>query len=226
MPHLLNNPVYNALISGDANFNIGTSDVKFFNEQVSPFGGFNDEYENGFEDLHELLPQGRRILYADPKQVEIPKNWKLKAGIGGVQFVLEQYVPQEKYTAEPVALGKENIEAMMQLTTLTRPGPFDNRTIEFGSYFGIFQNGKLVAMTGQRLHIFDFTEISAVCTNPDYLGKGFAGTLLHHQVELILKKGQTPFLHVRADNKRAIELYERIGFKVSRPMNFYFLENL
>lgn len=225
MHEFLNNPVYNALLTGDAHFAQGTQEVKFFDEQVSPFAGFKERNKNGFEDLHHLLPIGRKILYADPEKIEIPKIWKLLAEVPGLQFVLDHYIPQEKPTIKTVALGEENIDAMIQLTALMRPGPFDKRTIEFGSYFGIFEKERLVSMTGQRLHVADFTEISAVCTHPDHLGKGYAGVLLQQQVDLILKTGKTPFLHVRADNSRAIELYERTGFKTSRPMNFYFLQN-
>jgi ribosomal protein S18 acetylase RimI-like enzyme len=224
MEEVLNNPVYNALSSGDVNFNCGNDTVKFFDACVSPFAGFAGGCEHGFEDLHKLLPAGRRILYADPKQIETPKDWKRIAAIPGLQFVLDKYLPQEEITTIPVPLGEQHVEEMIRLTALTKPGPFDKRTIEFGHYFGIFQNGQLAAMTGQRLHVFDFTEISAVCTHPDHTGKGFAAALLHQQIDLILKTGKIPFLHVRADNTRAIELYERIGFKVSRKMNFYFLQ--
>lgn len=223
MKHLLNNPVYNALLSGDASLSHGTNTVRFFEESISPFAGFDDKYENGFEDLGNLLPQGRKIIYATATPINTPTGWKLLAGIAGLQFVLDKYVPVENIIA-PIPLSEENVEAMMKLTALTKPGPFDKRTIEFGYYHGIFQNEQLVAMTGQRLHVADFTEISAVCTHPAYLGKGFAGALLHHQINLILSMKQIPFLHVRADNIRAIELYKRIGFIVSRPMRFYFLQ--
>ena len=81
-------------------------------------------------------------------------------------------------------------------------------------------------MTGQRLHVHNYTEISAVCTLPGHTGKGYAHTLLMHQLQLILQQGQQPFLHVRADNSRAIELYKRIGFVVSRQMSFYFMKKL
>lgn len=111
-----------------------------------------------------------------------------------------------------------------KLAALTKPGPFNTRTIEFGHYHGIFDNGKLVAMTGQRLHIDNYTEVSAVCTHPDHLGKGYAAALIIHQLQLILSQGQKPFLHVRDDNDRAISLYERLGFKVNRSMNFYFMK--
>lgn len=225
MESLLNNPVYNALITGDAHFSNGNDNVKFFDAEVSPFAGFDENYESGFEELHELLSQGRKILYANPNKIKIPQHWSLSAEVAGLQFVLDNYKKQEKSLIELVPLGIEHIEAMIALTALTRPGPFDKRTIEFGHYFGIFEKQKLVAMTGQRLHIPNHSEISAVCTHPDFLGKGYAAALICHQVELILETAQTPFLHVRADNERAIKLYERIGFKMSRPMNFYFLKN-
>jgi predicted GNAT family acetyltransferase len=119
-----------------------------------------------------------------------------------------------------------HIDQMVQLAALTRPGPFGKGTIKFGSYYGIFDGEKLVSMTGQRLHIENFSEISAVCTHPDYTGKGYARTLLLHQLGIILQAGQQPFLHVREDNTRAIELYQRLGFKISRKMNFYFMKRL
>ncbi len=226
MEELLHNPVYHALVTGDKAFNFGNKNVRFFEKEVSPFAGFDDNYENGFKELHTLLPQDRKILFARPQQIQIPKNWKTIVQVSGLQFVLDHYLPQEGFAIEPIPLGPENIAEMIQLTALTKPGPFNQRTIEFGYYYGIFQNKQLLAMTGQRLHVADFTEISAVCTHPDYLGKGFAGALLRHQINLILGMGQIPFLHVRADNRRAIELYERVGFKVTRPMNFYFLQRM
>jgi ribosomal protein S18 acetylase RimI-like enzyme len=224
--HLLHNPVFNALLSLDAALGQGNERAKFFDEAVSPFAGFDEKNDSGFDELYALLPAGRKILYANPEDIEIPKGWQLSVHIPGLQFVLDRYVPQREHATDIVPLGKNHVEEMIQLTALTKPGPFDTRTIEFGHYYGIFQYGQLAAMTGQRLHVPGFSEISAVCTHPDHLGKGYAGALLHHQVALILSMDQTPFLHVRADNMRAIELYQRIGFKVSRPMNFYFLKKI
>lgn len=224
MEHLLDNPVFNALCSGDAALGNGSSTAKFFPEDVSPFAGFDKNAASGFDDLYNLLPGDRKILYAAPEQIETPKGWKLLIQIPGLQFVLNSYTPGIESRSEIIPLSKINVEEMISLTALTRPGPFNKRTIEFGHYFGIFQKNQLAAMIGQRLHVSNYTELSAVCTHPDYWGKGFAGDLIHHQIMLILKMGQIPFLHVRSDNWRAIDLYERIGFKVSRPMNFYFLQ--
>ena len=226
MEDLLYNPVYNALLSGDANLSFGTDSVKYFDEEVSPFAGFHHQYEKGFEELYNLLPLDRKILYATPQLIKEPRGWKLLVEIKGLQFLFTEKTVQGKQNYELVPLNESNVDEMVELATLTKPGPFGTRTIEFGHYHGIFDNGKLVAMTGQRLHVHNYTELSAVCTHPDHLGKGYAAALMQHQLQLILSHDQIPFLHVRADNSRAIALYERLGFKVNREMNFYFMKKL
>ncbi|MEO6406611.1 MAG: GNAT family N-acetyltransferase [Ferruginibacter sp.] len=222
--HLLHNPVFNALLSGDKELSFGTDDVKYFDEMVSPFVAFNENYKRGFSDLYELLPSGRKILYAIPAAVTQPAGWQLQHEIKGLQFVYGagKEIKNEFENVQP--LEEQHIEQMIHLAALTKPGPFGKGTIKFGSYYGIFDHEKLVAMTGQRLHVENFTEISAVCTHPDYTGIGYARILLQHQLQLILQQEQHPFLHVREDNGRAIELYQRLGFEVSRKMNFYFMK--
>jgi len=221
---VLYNPVYNALRSGDASLSFGTEKVKYFDEGVSPFAGFDQDYDKGFEDLFNLLPVSRNILYATPQLIKEPKGWQMLAEVKGLQFVFVEGTDSGGHSINPVPLNNCNIEEMMQLAALTKPGPFGPRTIEFGHYHGIFENDQLVAMTGQRLHVANYTEISAVCTHPNYLGKGYAAALMLHQMNLIRSHGQQAYLHVREDNSRAIALYERLGFKAQRPMNFYFMK--
>ena len=223
MEDLLHNPVYNALLSGDRHLSFGNDQVKFFDEQVSPFAGFETGYTNGFTDLSDLLPSGRKILYATPSLLQQTIGWKMLHEIKGLQFVYAPSQETEKIFHDIIPLGQSHIDEMVQLAALTKPGPFGLKTIDFGYYFGIFEKENLAAMTGQRLHIQNFTEISAVCTHPDYTGKGYAYSLLLHQLQLIVQQGQQPFLHVREDNERAIALYQRLGFTISRSMNFYFM---
>lgn len=224
MTDLLHNPVFNALDRNERHRAFGSAHAKYFDEAVSPFAGFNCDQETGFSELHKMLPVGRRILFASPEEIDLPKDWKLKAQIKGLQFVYRNDVMPVNPAIEPEPLNESHVTEMVALAALTKPGPFNTRTIEFGHYHGIFEAGRLAAMTGQRLHIDNFTEVSAVCTHPDFTGKGYAAALLLHQLHIILSHNQLPFLHVRADNKRAIEIYERLGFKENREMNFYFLE--
>jgi len=224
MEDVLYNPVYNAMLSGDAHLCFGTGQVKYFDAEISPFAGFRQDYDKGFDDLYNMLPAGRNILYATPQLIQEPQGWQFLAEVKGLQFIYPEGMTIADPSIKPVPLNSKNVEEMMQLAALTKPGPFGLRTIEFGHYHGIFEDNQLAAMTGQRLHVANYTEISAVCTHPNHLGKGFAAALILHQLNLIGYQGQIAFLHVRDDNTRAIALYERLGFKVQRIMNFYFME--
>ena len=116
-------------------------------------------------------------------------------------------------------LGPEHVPAMLALTKRTNPGPFLGNTLAFGHYKGIFEGDELVAMAGQRLHAPPYAEISAVCTHPDYLGRGYASHLLRHQARCIRAAGGTPFLHVKTNNATAIKVYQTLGFAVRREMS-------
>ena len=117
-----------------------------------------------------------------------------------------------------VPLTDEHITQMLELTALTKPGPFFSKTILFGNYFGIFVDGRLAAMTGQRMHPVPYLEVSAVCTHPDFRGHGYAKALMLHVMKIILDNSFIPFLHVLTSNTTAIQLYESIGFRTRRKI--------
>jgi predicted GNAT family acetyltransferase len=81
-----------------------------------------------------------------------------------------------------------------------------------GEYFGIRQNGRFAAMAGERMKLHGMAEISAVCTHPDFTGRGYAARLINLLVRKQLQRGITPFLHVNETNMRARSLYARLGF--------------
>jgi len=81
-----------------------------------------------------------------------------------------------------------------------------------------------VVVAGQRFHVFDHMEISAVCTHPDYTGRGYAKQLLQSQIDRITAANGIPFLHVRRDNERAIAVYESLGFFTRTDIYFYVIK--
>ena len=221
MKHVLDNPAYNALATGNAPLNLGDDNIKFFSNQVAPFVGFNVDGEQGFQKLYELLPHDDPAIYISPNTIEPPDKWNAVNLVMCYQMIYEgDYTPVSQ-TLQPLTYN--DVPQMLALTQLTNPGPFLKNTIDFGHYEGIFDGEKLIAMAGQRLNPLPYAEISAVCTNPDHLGKGYAKQLLLSQANRIKHEGNIPFLHVRQDNIRAIKVYESMGFAIHQQLHFYVL---
>ena len=226
MEYLLANPVFSALQGGNSNFCLGDEDVLYFPKEVSPFLSLKEWNDSSFSRIAQWIEPNRTILLAHRTPIKVPSDWLLKFQIIGTQFVY----PTPNFQVVDISLIQKlnvtHVEEMIQLTRLTKPGPFDTRTIEFGNYEGIFSDGKLVAMAGWRMQFENYLEVSAVCTHPGYVGKGYARTLLQSQINSILVQNKIPFLHSRADNTRAIDLYEGLGFVANGPMHFYFVQRM
>ncbi|QKJ31992.1 GNAT family N-acetyltransferase [Mucilaginibacter mali] len=223
MEHVLDNPAWSALLSGNKNLALGTDAVKYFDAEVSPFVGFAENNAESFRALYDMVPGTSPRGFISPVEMKIPAGWRILAKIKCPQMIFGgKATPTGNANIIPLTL--EHVPPMLALTKLTNPGPFAQRTIEFGHYTGIFAGDQLVAMAGQRMHAFNYAEISAVCTHPDHLGKGYARQLLLHQAARIQAAGNVPYLHVRDDNERAIKVYEGIGFVTRRHIYFYIIQ--
>ncbi len=225
MDHVLDNPAWNALISGNKDLAEGNERIKYFDPEVSPFVGFKDNSDASFEELYAMAPTNRAYGFISPVEMAIPAPWEVPLYINCLQMVHNQSVADTiNISTELTPLTEAHVPQMLELTKLTNPGPFAARTIDFGHYHGIFDGDKLVAMAGQRMHVFNYAEASAVCTHPDYLGRGYAKKVLQFQVQRILAAGEIPFLHVRHDNERAIRVYESLGFVTRKTIHFYIIK--
>jgi predicted GNAT family acetyltransferase len=162
-------------------------------------------------------PQDKAALLLD-RQGVFPPGWTVVYDLQLAQMVCSApAVAVQKHHIKE--LSHTNTAEMLALTELTKPGPFGPRTPELGAYFGIFDADRLIAMAGERLRLAGFTEISAVCTNPDFRGRGYASSLVSALVRKIVERGETPFLHVKADNADAVHVYEKLGFSIRRFVN-------
>jgi ribosomal protein S18 acetylase RimI-like enzyme len=224
MDEVLDNPAWNALVSGNKHLSNGNDRVKYFDKEVSPFAAVKKHSGENFRLLYELLPHEDPILFISPTKIELPRAWIVHRLIKGLQMVFTSKKKIDEVRQDIRPLTYEHVPQMMALTKLTDPGPFGPGTIAFGHYFGIFEGEQLVSMAGQRLHVFGYAEVSAVCTHPDHLGKGYARQLLLQQIRRIRSASEIPFLHVRSDNDRAIKVYESLGFSTRKHIYFYVLQ--
>jgi predicted GNAT family acetyltransferase len=112
---------------------------------------------------------------------------------------------------------------MLELVAAASPGPFRDRTHDLGHYVGIREDGRLVAMAGERLRLPGYTEISAVATLPSHRRRGLAAVLVRSIAAGIAAEGAVPFLNVAAQNETAIRLYIALGFRIRRELHFRFL---
>jgi len=214
--YLLDNPIWNALNTEQAHLALNHDQARKFHREVSLLGGFSMPSNEAYDSLANLLDIGERVglfLKVDPQP---PPNWKIVVSVPLLQMLHENGASQPTPSATlPIfhKLGEADVPEMLALTKLTNPGPFATRTCEMGDYFGVRADGVLVAMAGERLRLPGFAEISAVCTHPDHLGQGYAGRLITLLLERIRDRGERAFLHVRPENQRAVELYERLGFR-------------
>ena len=115
---------------------------------------------------------------------------------------------------------------VLALVALVYPHYFRPRTMELGRYFGIYVEGRLAAMIGERLGTDTHTEVSAICTHPDFTGRGYARRLTALLTNRTLAEGRTPFLHVSYENPHAKSLYERMGYRLRADIPFWSLRRV
>lgn len=219
----LENVIWEALTTRQACFAESCNSARRFLREVTALCAFERPDDHGYASLADLTgPGGTAAIFLD-RPYEQHDGWEYVIGAPLLQMVCENGVAKSDRQTSPaviVELGASDSPQMLELTALTKPGPFGPRTHELGYYVGIRDNGQLVAMAGERLKVPGYTEVSAVCTHPDHLGKGYAAALMMEVMRGIRERGEIPFLHVRSDNSRAIAIYERLGFRTAWEGHF------
>ncbi|RYF25270.1 MAG: GNAT family N-acetyltransferase [Flavobacteriales bacterium] len=215
----LDNPTWYALTERHADFAINYDGAKFYDPAYCPFGGFTnlDTVESAIAQ-YALLTDNFFVVGQKPQyNVKV----QLKNELICNQMLLARSIEIE-ITNQIVALQTaKQKEDLLELVNLVQPGYFKPKTVDLGNYYGIYQNDKLVAVTGERMKLKHFTEVSAVVTHPDHTGKGYAKQLVAQVSNHIFKENKIPFLHVAGTNIGAIKLYEKLGFQTRRKISFW-----
>ncbi|WFG46055.1 GNAT family N-acetyltransferase [Pseudonocardia alni] len=226
----LADPVTSALRGRLSGFGATRGAAVRFDPEVSPFAALPLDADGhgsagDWADLAALCAPGSEVVVvrAAAGPPRIPAGWELLRAFPGVQ--MDGVAVPGAVADDLVELGPSDRAEMAELTGRTRPGPWLARTAELGRYLGVRHDGRLVAMAGERMRIggdgaAGATEISAVCTAPEFRGRGLARRLVDAVAAGIVARGERPVLHAAADNRGAIRLYEAMGFTLSRTMRF------
>jgi ribosomal protein S18 acetylase RimI-like enzyme len=207
--HPLDDPVRSSLRGAHARFAVWSGRIARYDSEVAGFIGHPTHLdERDWADLAELAGPSTEVSLRGAYVP--PAGWEPLGRMGSVQ--LEGSNLEVARDPDVVALGSDDVPPMLDLVARTEPGPFRVRTIEMGTYLGFVDDGRLIALAGERMHPDGWTEISAVCTDPRYRKRGLSTRLVRAVGYGIRARGEIPFLHARADNVSAIRLYESLGF--------------
>jgi predicted GNAT family acetyltransferase len=218
--HLLDDAIWNALSTRQANWAECTALAKRFPPTVGPLAALASPTPEAYDSLASLFADGEvagLLLQSAPAPTAV---WTLLEDAPVLQMVRDGSPLEQPTHTDYVELHSTAVPEMVALASLTQPGPFASRTHELGRFLGIRREGRLAAMAGIRLCLPGYTEVSGVCTHPDFLGRGYARSLINVLAADLLGKDEGPFLHVRSSNTRAIELYRRLGFQDRATFHF------
>lgn len=210
--HLLDNPIWSSLTTKQSSFAVTRGKAARYPPQVAPFAGVSTADAEALSQL-EVVINGGESVYLVGVAPEFGPGWRVESAFPIPQLLCAK--PADvRAGPEPVTLTEAHRSDMLALTALVFPGFFRARTVEMGRYIGIYHGRVLAAMAGERMRMDGYQEISAVCTHPEFIGRGYAQRLVALLVNAVLERGDTPFLHTHRDNSRALALYDHLGFKI------------
>ena len=215
----LDNPVWYSLTEAHKEFAINYDGVKFYQPDYCPFGGFinPDKTKIGIDTYSSLTNN----FYVVGNKPDFNNKVGLNKELICNQMLLDKRIEIEitEHIIELQTVSYKN--DLFNLVNQVQPGYFRSKTSELGSYYGIYKEDKLVAVTGERMKMNGYTEVSAVVTHPEHTGKGYAKQLVAHTCHKIVGEGKVPYLHVADTNTGAITLYEKLGFWTRRKISFW-----
>jgi len=214
--NLLDNPMWHALEGPHCRHALGRGLARHYPRDIAPFSAIAEASSAAYSDLADDLPAGTEARLLRPQVEKLPKGWEEIRRFTLLQMVAQR--PPDEGELSAAALSQGDAPAMMNLVAATEPGPFARRTSLLGSYLGIRDGHRLVAMAGERLRVPGYVELSAICVHPEARGKGYAAALTQELMRRAFAQGERPFLHVRPDNAAAVALYRGLGFETRREL--------
>jgi GNAT superfamily N-acetyltransferase len=217
--HKLNNPAWFSLAETHKDFAIGNNEIKCYKKTIAPFLAYCSEEEDAFIQPDQFVDINDSFFIIGDLPT-LPNNYVTESRLLCVQMICTAAI-KINTAAAIEELGEADDAQMSTLISLVQPGYYKPGTRLMGDYFGIRVDDQLVSMTGERMRMNGFTEISAVVTHPEFTGRKYAQQLVAHTVNKNISAGIIPFLHVAQTNERAIKIYEHLGFTQRRIIVFW-----
>jgi ribosomal protein S18 acetylase RimI-like enzyme len=217
----LYNPFWSSLQSRHRNLAQRAGDVARYPAEYAPFLGVRHAQADVADALEPLIAPEETVLLIGVAP-RVPEGWHLEAFDPLAQMTCPEPIPVID-GPEVIELDERHRADVLALTALVYPHYFRPRTMELGRYFGIYEDGRLAAMIGERMGTETTREMSAICTHPDFNGRGYARRLTALLTNDALAHGNLPYLHVSHENLRAKRLYERIGYRFRPDIGFWAL---
>lgn len=214
----LDNPVWYSLSESHKTFAVNYDDIKFYQPDYCPFGGFQYP-RNTLDPMTEYSRMiGNFFIVGERPDIPIPLN--MQKELVCLQMIIKHKINIEQKD-DITPLSADQAKDLIELVNLVQPGYFKRKTFQLGDYFGIIKNNTLISVSGERMKMNDFVEVSSIVTHPDHTGKGYAKQLIAHTVNRIMDQDKIPYLHVLETNEAAIKLYEKLGFAIRRKISFW-----
>jgi ribosomal protein S18 acetylase RimI-like enzyme len=215
MDHPLDNPAWTALTAGPhAALALGSGRARHYPRETTPFSAVAEPSAEAYADLARDLPPGCEArLFRLSAEESLPAGWEALSVRPILQMVCDDPALLPRTPEEGVPLGPADADDMLALAEAAKPGPFGRDTIALGRYLGARRAGRLVAMAGERFRLPGFTELSGIGTAPEARGQGLATALTVGLARAVFARGEIPFLHVFPENRSAVGVYERLGFR-------------
>lgn len=208
----LDRPVW-ASLTYASHLGEGDDFAKRYQRDINMFASTRDESVASLAALRDLVREGESVFLTQVPEICIPDGLIVVRAAQAVQMLATRPIEQHTTDSDHIELGDADALEMLALAQLTEPGPFLARTHTMGRFVGVRIDGRLAAMAGERMRFPGFTEVSGVCTHPDFRGQGLAKRLSSVIASAIQQRGDQPFLHAWTSNRAAIALYESLGFE-------------
>jgi ribosomal protein S18 acetylase RimI-like enzyme len=161
------------------------------------------------------------ISLCQPDEIKIFKNYSTI-----LQVHLEQQMvanPPKQIRIDGVKVTRVNKKELVNLDKFYREHQSEAWTqlqFKVGPFYCVKQDGKIVSAAGTHIRTPQIAHLGSIVTDEAYRNRGFATACTSILATNLSSKGRIISLFVRTENKPAIHIYEKLGFKTTREIAF------